>query len=656
MSRTFVRASAQKTPLNEEKYQNLVRDALSTNFGRTITVDKLKQAIDFIKGSRQGLIGRLDLKNRWIELEPDLQPTDYQPPTKRRSSVRLSPEECLDQFNVPDDLADLNLFDKPCLQRIGKECFKMVIPPSSKKPDIVYNVGREIADLWEIDELGIDEYNKIDQGRTRRHGCEKPRQSPSPVRPSSPAQQATRPQPPQSKPATKAYPAGFTSSVERGTRGSKEEQVQEGRKQSQNVDMPAKALNKLEQINQKQQALRQTQQQTQQQPRQTQQQTQQQQQQRQTHQQTTRQQQQQQPIQRQLINILNLAPPPEDEPKKEEPQLGSQLTQSSPSISQTSFGFGASTAENLEPIYEIERLKRRTGSRSLEELLNRMSEEELLYMLTVLHPSDLLELCSKYLKVNRICSQNELWRLRLERELPEDDFSAEQNPRRLYQNVLSMREDRAKVHVIGQDQYPYDLNSYIDASVANWKEANPRKLTPTLQKWIDETVIPAYTNEFIPNLLENLNALIPSLEDLQRGDIAIFETLGDELDIYKFIYNGEQFEPLTYVDENVYKVPITYPVIDEFPIMYWSDIIKSTKLVYFNPEPYMDEILDNIFDNQFTSFRHQNGIEYGISIIGNLNISDDIRTSLLNGIFEYVTAEDDVANPRDYWRSLILRV
>lgn len=87
--------------------------------------------------------------------------------------------------------------------------------------------------------------------------------------------------------------------------------------------------------------------------------------------------------------------------------------------------------------------------------------------------------------------------------------------------------------------------------------------------------------------------------DLQRGDIVRFYEgayTGDD-DFYRndgiMIFNGTSLEHLSTEIHDGGGISREFPIVTEFPINYWRDIIDGY-FVYFNHKPFLDQILKNL--------------------------------------------------------------
>lgn len=99
---------------------------------------------------------------------------------------------------------------------------------------------------------------------------------------------------------------------------------------------------------------------------------------------------------------------------------------------------------------------------------------------------------------------------------------------------------------------------------------------------------------------EIMNYLVESgdINDIRRGDIVILESIAGYRNSGKLIFNGVTVEDL-YTDIDDYgSIPPGYKVLDplgpSYDIDHWGAIIDHNNIVFFDPEPYIDEIVNNV--------------------------------------------------------------
>ena len=284
----------------------------------------------------------------------------------------------------------------------------------------------------------------------------------------------------------------------------------------------------------------------------------------------------------------------------------------------------------------------RPSVRSLEKL----PDSEIRRTLLFLPYRELIETCKASRKMAWFCNDDELWAARLRREFPYIKSTNRVTSKELYQYIQYMIEQRAKVHIIPKNQLSYGYQEeYRDILLREgwWDEViNDPAQRETLQ------------NQYSTNLHGLVNErLVGQIEDLRRGDIIQLESAppGDE---FKFIYNGQTFERLT--PEGA--VPASFPVIDEFPIIYWSEAVQNPT-VHFNAKPYIGQIMKNLSllpVRTQVRFVDLNGIWFYIHIPNGDSAGDQqIRDALGRGQFSHRLNESN-GDPRSVWNSLVLQV
>ena len=297
------------------------------------------------------------------------------------------------------------------------------------------------------------------------------------------------------------------------------------------------------------------------------------------------------------------------------------------------------TQQNIYPP-QIQREQRTPVDQNLIRTIEQLNPVNAANMLSKLSYQDLIRLCQSSQKLNYICSDQNIWTSRLTREFSGVRVPKNVQVRDLYQYVRFLKDRKAKVHIIDREQFPYTYDDFYDQTRAYFEEQG-QTLSPE-----DEDKIGV---EYADYLLKSANSLIGNLPDLRRGDILEFETGTSDED--KFIYDGKTFQRLGKFNE----IPRDFPVIDEFPITYWSESVQSP-LVYFNAKPYVKDILQNRAGgpgNLFSKFQHKNGIPIQIYIIAESPTNRELQQALENGQFSHAAGK---VNPDDEWRTLVLEM
>ncbi len=144
-------------------------------------------------------------------------------------------------------------------------------------------------------------------------------------------------------------------------------------------------------------------------------------------------------------------------------------------------------------------------------------------------------------------------------------------------------------------------------------------------------------NEEKENILNMLNQdeelqLFLRQQNIRRGDVVHIAVIGSYRNEGKYIYDGKKLVDLEYRGDEYGSVPSNFHVIEEFPIHYWTDIIVHNHIVWFNIQPYIPEIMENLvkkdldddeFDIYESSFTYK-GEKYNM-VFMYMNIDDDPR-------------------------------
>lgn len=124
-------------------------------------------------------------------------------------------------------------------------------------------------------------------------------------------------------------------------------------------------------------------------------------------------------------------------------------------------------------------------------------------------------------------------------------------------------------------------------------------IIPSTELTVDQD---SYFKIFSDKDLEDGLAALRKLDaELIRGDLVRFECIENIFNRGLVIFDGKKLVPLHYVVDDSGTIPPSFPVIEEFPIHYWhpykdSDprLIQCNCVVWFNPQPYMQDIKDNM--------------------------------------------------------------
>ena len=548
----------------------------------------------------------------------DLPPKQYPRKTYSQSPVRSEESnkkvgECLEKYNIPDDLRDLGVLTKTCMSTIVKDCGLHVPPGTSPNKDPYFKaVVGQIAEG-----LGRDEPEFIIQREaTKGYPCLKQGDSnqrpsrpatPAAPRPGGPATRpggpAARPGGPVARPGGPAARPGAPASAAAARPGSPAARL--GAPASAAAARPGGAA---------------------------------------------------QPSPPTAPGKVPMAPP------KGRPPL---------SMPGRPPGKTAQPVEPVEPArvqppfrsigYQVEfegtyspQLQRVLMDPEFLDKIENMDIRESALILSQLEYRDLIKLCQESQKLNYICSESNLWTNRLRSEFPGVKAPQNVSDRDLYQYLRFLKERRAKAFSINETSFPYTYDSYKNDIIQNWissgeieqDESGNVQMTEELENYFDQ--------EYKNNLLGAAQQFIQYFPNLRRGDIVKFDVTDDET--HKLIYNGKEFQ---FLDEYG-RIPREFLVIDEFPILYWSEVVENPT-VYFDAKPYINQILDNPQDgpdelSMISEFQHKNGIPIQIIIQGIdiIPTPDQIRTALLNGQFSHVGDEEDPDD--DAWRTLLLEV
>lgn len=131
----------------------------------------------------------------------------------------------------------------------------------------------------------------------------------------------------------------------------------------------------------------------------------------------------------------------------------------------------------------------------------------------------------------------------------------------------------------------------------------------------------------------------------KRGDIVHFEDFGDYRNDGRFVWNGEELESLyfDYVDYGT--IPPSYPVVYEFPLLYWTGSLNHNYVVYCDlSEELVNQVINNynLWGVPVSFFYYNNkkyfivGYDYFIKESSPEDIMDTFVTAVKEGIFEVI--------------------
>lgn len=139
---------------------------------------------------------------------------------------------------------------------------------------------------------------------------------------------------------------------------------------------------------------------------------------------------------------------------------------------------------------------------------------------------------------------------------------------------------------------------------------------------------------------------------LRRGDVVLFDSITDPGGPGRYIFDGKDLELFNYDEQCKWGVvPSSYQICDDdltFCERYWEEVArnKQNRIVYFNCEKYIDEIMENLKIMETTpksgknigisSFTHSSGMRFEINFIfDNRYEITGIRKRLSSKIFSW---------------------
>jgi len=177
----------------------------------------------------------------------------------------------------------------------------------------------------------------------------------------------------------------------------------------------------------------------------------------------------------------------------------------------------------------------------------------------------------------------ESWRDYLVESLPAIEASlrnqdGQRDANRCYQHVISDEEFILLLKCNGEQDY-LDMAVILDKrSENNQHEALMTLLQGNREKGYDVDLAYFISQLFLPIETRYIQ-IRDNKVDLIYGDVVRHEFMTYRNDGV-YIYNSYQLTELAYDPDDYGTVPRTFPVITEFPIMYWSDAIAHGRFVF----------------------------------------------------------------------------